>query len=247
VKVLLATALTAVFLYFGYSQIPQEIKLETFNNTTRNIYNNYEIIPIIKEDYKKLKKEKKIREIEETWTVIFDEAGASPDDDRRMYFRLYAETIVEILEEFQNKDSKTVKITGVELPKNELIHILIAYIVYRESSVNPTVVGKKPRREVGLMQAWGRALMGFSREEVRKDFELGLFLGIHWLGTMIQECKIDVDSMQTINSWKGPLSLYGAGPKRAIKNGRCLTNFRFANRRIKKTKELARLVKKEIL
>jgi hypothetical protein len=115
-----------------------------------------------------------------------------------------------------------------------------------ESSVNPTVVGKKPRREVGLMQCWGKALMGYSREEVRKDFELGLFLGIHWLGTMIQECKIDVDSMRGINSWKGPLSLYGAGPRRAIKHGKCLTNFRFANRRIKKTKELARLIKKEI-
>jgi hypothetical protein len=143
VKVLFASAVTAILLYFGYSQIPQEIENNVFETQTTSTYNYYEILPTIKENYKNLQKEQKIRDIENTWTEIFDEAGASPDDNRRMYFRTYAESIVEILEAFQDKDSRVVKETGVSLPKNKLLHILIAYIVYRGIFCKPNSCWQK--------------------------------------------------------------------------------------------------------
>jgi hypothetical protein len=193
------------------------------------------IIEPVKYKYK-VSDETAINDIVTTWTNRFNEAGASKDDSRRNNFYMYAKAIVEVLRYYQNPEFKDLR--QYSMPDTRYTHILIAEMIYRETSVDHTVMAKSSRKEVGLIQVHGIALKGHTRAEVRRDYKLGIYLGIDWLAHMISECNMEADDIVNPKDWLGPLCVYGAGAKRAIKNGHCITSMKFAKERVNKSREL---------
>lgn len=184
---------------------------------------------------KKMPKENEMaKEIEWAWTIMFDEVGASKDDWRRENFTYWAGLVAKYIILFQNLKSNI----EYKLPNDNFTHLLIAKMIYQESSVNPNVIGRS-HGEVGLMQIHGKALCGYKKTEVKENSELGIFLGIRWLARAIAVCPLSDLNNWNLSSWLGPLAVYGGGEYRAKINGKCKRNWGFAKRRIQYTKILA--------
>lgn len=231
------------------SSIALPVKQEEVSRIIKHSYS-----PSLKDSSYTVSRRTAILEVVATWDQIFNETKTSKKDNRRKNFQRYAEALVDSLRFFQSGEVESdliTKITGEEdykkiaykerkirLPNNRYTHILIAYVVYKETSVNHTVVGKKPRFEVGLMQVWSKALQKYDRKRVKEDYSLGLFLGIRWLGLALQDCNIDPKRMY-LWDWMRGLAYYGAGP-RAKKDGICTNTYGFARRRVMKTIKLAK-------
>lgn len=178
-----------------------------------------------------------IEDIVFVWQMLFDKANAKKNDWRRAKFQEYATEMVKILRYYQNPNMDK-NIREWSMPDNRFTHILIAYMIYRESSVDPTVIAKSSLKEVGLLQVHGKALKGHSREEVVGDYRLGIWLGIDWMARMINECGMSIEDFEKPTDWLGPLANYGAGARKAMKNGKCSTKFFFAKERVRDSKHL---------
>jgi len=182
--------------------------------------------------------ERMAEEISWTWKTIFDDLGVSKGDKRRAKFDTYAKMLARNTKLFQDLNTD-LGLIDYRLPYNKYNHILLAVLIYEESSVNPKVKGRS-HGEVGFMQLHGAALQGYRKAEVQKDPELGLFLGIRWLARAITICGFDyaiIDSWD-LNDFKGPLAVYNGGDHRAMTNGKCERNWGYARRKVSKTKRL---------
>jgi len=144
------------------------------------------------------------------WNLMFDDDGAKKADPRREKFDRYAEIVADWVVYYQNNETDI----GGKLPGHMNDHLLAGIIVKKESSVRPEVVGAAPRFEVGMMQVWGVALAGYSREQVKNNTKLGVMLGVRWLASRVQWCEGDEleENGWDDSSWVGPLSLYASGP-----------------------------------
>ncbi len=180
-------------------------------------------------------KEQMITEIIEVWDMFLDDANCGPDDNRRSMFPIYAEELADAIIMYQNKPTDI----GGQLPEERDIHILMAVIVTKESSIRHDVVGEAPRFEVGLMQIHGVALAGYNPDIVQHNSRLGLLLGVRWFAAHMDACKIKKIPGDTVE-WRtddlvGPLSVYAGGHKAVKKNGTCY-HYRVARERVNLTK-----------
>jgi len=174
-----------------------------------------------------------ISEVVMLWTMFFDDEDAPQADPRRDRFQEFAEYLVDTVIMYQDSPTDI----GGQLPKQRNVHLLIAQVVTKESSVTPDVVG--PQGEVGLMQIMPTnkiALAGYLPETVQHNPRLGLILGIRWLAHMVSECpQNDIFEVGWDDyNWLGPLSVYAGGQKAKRKNGTCMS-FDIARDRIAMT------------
>lgn len=190
-----------------------------------------------------IKKERMISEVVMTWDMFLDDEGAPVSDPRRAKFEEYAQYLVDSVFLFQDRPTDI----GGQLPKSDNIHFLISTMVTFESSVISGVVGKyKGNKEVGLMQTHGKALAGFSREQVKNNPKLGLLLGVRWLAVQIHTCYPNGAPENFIHDdWIGPLSAYAGGPKGIRTDGRC-RRFTKSNERVAKMMMYENRVKHEM-
>ncbi len=96
-------------------------------------------------------------------------------------------------------------------------HILVAVIIYRETGIQPNIIGRS-HKEVGLMQVHGIPLDGFKRKEVINNPELGVHLGIQWLAYCTTRCN---HGRRKPNDWHYALTQYGASPQAAGSGRNC--------------------------
>lgn len=178
-------------------------------------------------------KDQKIEEVVSIWRMFFDDQGASPDDDRRKYFYIYAKDLIDVLEVYQDPDNDS----RAWLPKHKSTHSLLATMITLESSVTYNVVGRS-NKERGLLQVHGRALAGYKPKQVQNSPRLGLLLGVRWLASLMSECPETIEKLESGNweteDWLKPLSVYTSGPN-AKKYGRC-KELSTARRRVNLTK-----------
>ncbi len=171
-----------------------------------------------------------IAEIEELWTMFFDDDNAKDRDKRRDRFNDHATDLADAVVMYQDAPTDI----GGQLPMHENVHLLMAWMVAKESSITYDAVGDKG--EVGLMQIMPnnrKALAGYSPDQVQHNPKLGLLLGVRWMAAMIEECP-DTDVFDvgwSDHSWLGPLSVYAGGPNAIRKNGTCKV-FKTARERI---------------
>jgi hypothetical protein len=177
-------------------------------------------------------------EVVQVWNMFLKDGGAGKNDERRKDFNEFASYVVRAIRYYQNV---AVDIHGrnVFLPLDPNLHILVAVLITKESSIIPTAVGSAPRFEVGLMQVWGVALNGYDKEVVKRDTELGVRLGVRWLTYMLAQCKPYRTASDyrkwTTTDWLGPLTMYGSKPSKVWidrKNKTCRV-FPFARERVK--------------
>jgi hypothetical protein len=169
-----------------------------------------------------------IQEVSSYWTYIFDKETCPTNDWRRQKFNEWASWLVDAIRDYQSEKNNT----ELKLPNYRYLHLLIAYIVYKESSVNPNVIGNR-FGEVGFLQLHGVSLNGYLPEVIIETPQLGMQLGIRWLAYTYNQCgKLD----NTLDSWLGPLALYAAGPK-AKTNGKCSISFSYAIDKVSETKK----------
>lgn len=176
------------------------------------------------------KQSKMIDEVVEFWNLIFDDVGASRDDARRARMPEYAEIIVKYTEFFKHHPD-------YPLPQDDRIHLLLAYMMYKECSLYPRAIGRS-HKEVGSFQLHGEALQGYTRKQVRNNTDLGIFLGIKWFAKEgIHKCNLDLDDWE-FRDFLGPISVFGGGERRAIKHGRCITRWKYSKDRVNQTEIL---------
>ncbi len=176
-------------------------------------------------------REEKINEVVMLWKLFFEDEKVHRKDLRRKRFQEFAEYVVDAVEMYQNNPTDI----GGQLPKDKNAHLIIATMITKESSITYNVVGKiKKLREVGLLQVHGKALSGYRRKTVKNNPKLGVLLGVRWLAAQVPQCKQSLSSW-SIDDWAYPVSLYGGGAQRAIKNGKCI-RFKSAKDRIRLTK-----------
>lgn len=172
------------------------------------------------------------KEIAEVWELFFDDGKAPYNDPRREMFDIYALEIAQAID-YWKKHKVDI---GGSMPDHRSTHIIVAIVITRESSVNPNVVGKK-FGEVSMFQLHGKALNGYSKEEVKRDTKLAAMLGVRWIAHSTSQCKNNRsswDNKEWKNSdWLRPLTIYGSGPKKVYKSKKHRTCkvFRFAKRR----------------
>jgi len=172
-----------------------------------------------------MSQDRMVQEVELLWDLWFDDEGASPSDSRRSNFTEFAEYLVDAVIMYQQTPTDI----GGQLPGHKDDHLLVAYIVAKESSLIPDIVNTDSNGlgEVCLMQLHGKALAGYSKEKVRNNPRLCLLLGTRWLTSHIPKCKesgriFDDQIEWEVADWIGPLSVYGGGEQRAIKkDGTC--------------------------
>lgn len=184
--------------------------------------------------------EEMISEIIEVWELFFKDANVGRKDPRRKRFHEFASYLAQAIRIYQNQEI-TINGRKARLPKDKNIHILLAVLITKESSVKYDVVGTSPRFEVGLMQVWGVALNGYDKETVKQNPELGILLGVRWIAYMTSLCKPyrvgqDKEEWRTTD-WLGPLTMYGAKPSKVWidKKKKTCRIFPFARKRIKLT------------
>ena len=147
-------------------------------------------------------------------------------------FHIYAKEIADAIDYYKKNEADI----GGRLPDHRSTHIIIAIIITHESSVNPNAVGFK-HGEVSMFQLWGKALNGFSKEEVKNNTELAAMLGVRWIAHSTSQCNNNKDTLsdswRTID-WLRPLTIYGSGPKKTYKDKkkRQCRIFDFARRRV---------------
>lgn len=179
-----------------------------------------------------VKKQVMVEEITDVWEMFFDDQKAKSNDPRREMFEYYADEIADAIIYYQNNDTDI----GGRMPKHRSAHLIVAEIITRESSVDPTVVGKI-KNEVSMFQLHGEALGGYPAKVVQKNTRLAAMLGVRWIAHSTHLCN-NINSLDkwTNEDWIRPISVYGAGPGKAYKNKktRQCKKFTFAKRRVKR-------------
>jgi hypothetical protein len=167
-----------------------------------------------------INREAMIDQVQILWELWFDDEGASPRDPRRRKFLEYAEHVVDAVELYQREPTDI----GGKLPGHENDHLLVAYMIAKESSLVFDVKAKGERGEVGMMQTHGIALAGYAKEKVRANPKLGILLGVRWMAAQVPKCTGDnpLDLPWDDFSWSGPLSIYMGGP-RAVRSRKSKT------------------------
>ena len=176
--------------------------------------------------------EEMVADIIGVWEIFFRDANVRQSDWRRDHFQEHAKSMAKWITYYQNNPADI----GGQLPKHGSTHMLAAVIVTKESSVDHMAIGPAPRFEAGLFQVWDVAAAGYSKDEIRRNPELGIMLGIRWMAHSTSQCKktrIPVDTVEWRTSdWLGPMTAYGSKPKKfRRKNGTCKV-FGFAKDRI---------------
>jgi hypothetical protein len=165
---------------------------------------------------------KKEQEVLQVWKRYFERWGyKKPPVKRIKDLRKYAKWLVYWTTFYERNEGNF----GGKLLLFADNHILIAVMMYKETGLQPNVVGDLG--EVGLLQVWGDALDGYRRQEVKSNPELGIRLGIQWLAYSTTRCK---QPKSRPYDWRWALTQYGAGPKAGSKNN-CKV-YRFARQRI---------------
>jgi len=176
-----------------------------------------------------------IEDIIQVWEMFLDDAECKQRDPRRMNFSVFAEELADAIIMYQNNPTDI----GGQLPKDRNIHILMAVIVTKESSIVHNAVGAAPRFEVGLMQIHGVALAGYNPDLVQHSSRLGLLLGVRWFAAQMDDCKIHRipgDNQEwRVDDLVGPMSVYAGGSKAIKKNGTCF-RYKVARERVNLTK-----------
>lgn len=165
----------------------------------------------------RLSREVMAREVVDLWTMWFDDERAPANDPRRERFEEHALDLADAVIMYQDEPTDI----GGQLPGGRDDHLVVAYMVARESSVTYDVVGAMG--EVGLGQLHGVALAGYAPEVVQHNPRLGLLLMVRWLASQLPKCPSPdlYDMAWSTDDWVAPLSLY-AGGHRAIKaDGTC--------------------------
>lgn len=179
-----------------------------------------------------ISQEQMIDEIMALWTLFFEDGSAPPDDPRRMKFFEYATFVVDAVRLYQQKND-----TEMVLPRNSDVHLLVAMLMTKESSLRPEVVGALG--EVGMMQVHGKALAGYAPDKVKENPRIGVRLGVRWLTHSMWLCHpegIDQGEVWASFQWIETLSAYAAGDRGMKKPGECY-KIRVARERVDKLME----------
>lgn len=168
-------------------------------------------------------RERMVLEVETLWDLWFDDEKAPLADPRRERFAEFAGYLVDAVLMYQDAPTDI----GGRMPGGKDDHLMVAYMVAKESSVTYDAVGTS-HGEVGLLQIHGRALAGYSPDKVQHNPKLGLLLGVRWLASQIPKCQQegsgsvygDEFAWET-SDWIGPLSLYAGGPNGRNRDGSC--------------------------
>lgn len=177
---------------------------------------------------------RRVEEVVTLWNLAYDDDNASEHDKRRKRFYEFADYVVEAVDMYTQNPTDI----GGQLPEHQNVHLLVAYMIKRESSVQPDVVG--PMGEVGLMQIHPQnkpALAGYSPRQVQHNPRLGILLGVRWLAAQIPRCQGTKDRFDMgwdDWTWVKPLSLYAGGFRAKRKGGGC-KEFRVAKDRVEGT------------
>jgi hypothetical protein len=177
-------------------------------------------------------KERMVQEVVTLWEIFFDDDRAPKNDPRREHFFEYAEYLVNAVLMYQNTPTDL----GGILPRHRNTHLLLAQMITKESSVIPSVRGK--RGEVCLLQIHGPGpLVGHKKKQVSENPKLCLLLGTRWLASRLPKCFPNgVPEDWSDEDWLGPLSLYAGGGKAYDNKKRRCKKFGVAKERIEKMK-----------
>lgn len=167
----------------------------------------------------RVSRDQMVREVVALWEMYFDDDRAPASDPRRARFWEHARDLADAVILYQDEPTDI----GGQLPGHRDDHLIVAYMVAKESSVTYDVVGTS-HGEVGLLQLHGVSLAGYSPEAVQYNPRLGLMLGVRWLAAQLPKCKRQTNLYEvgwSTDDWTGPLSLYAGGPKAIRKDGTC--------------------------
>jgi len=171
-----------------------------------------------------ISRDRMTQEVELLWQMWFDDENASMTDPRRARFTEFAEYVADAVIMYQDTPTDV----GGQLPGHKNDHLIMAYMIAKESSVTHDVVGTS-NEEVGLMQLHGVSLAGYCDEKVQHNPKLGVLLGVRWLTSMLPKCASENSGVLGAEydawddyDWVGPLSVYAGGPRGYGKNGKCL-------------------------
>jgi len=235
VAALLAWLPFAVILMLGAASTDPATAVPTVSEqpSDRNIFDEHcctcdecavprcDMVELVDRPEFEISREQMVREVVMLWNMFFDDSHASADDSRRQAFDSLAEHLVNAVMLYQDKRTDL----GGIMPGHKNDHLIVAFMVARESSVIADVQNTRPnsKGEVCLLQLHGAALAGHTKKEVRSNPELCLMLGVRWIASQIPHCQ-QVPNMideWTDDDWVGPLSLYAGGPNALRKDGRC--------------------------
>lgn len=166
----------------------------------------------------RLSRDVMVREVTSLWNLWFDDERAPQADPRRATFDQYAGDVADAVVFYQDHPTDI----GGQLPGTSADHLIVAYMLARESSVTPDLVGALG--EVGMGQLHGTSLAGYDPETVRHNARLGIQLMVRWLASCIPGCPRRVEPYDlgwTLEDWIGPLSLYAGGGNARKKDGTC--------------------------
>lgn len=167
----------------------------------------------------RVSRDQMVREVVALWEMYFDDDRAPADDPRRARFEEHARDLADAVILYQDEPTDI----GGQLPGHRDDHLIVAYMVAKESSVTYDAIGTS-HGEVGLLQLHGVSLAGYQLEQVQHNPRLGLLLGVRWLAAQLPKCRRQEDLYDvgwTTEDWTGPLSLYAGGPKAIRKDGTC--------------------------
>jgi len=170
--------------------------------------------------------ERMVEEVVQLWEMWFDDQNAKASDPRREDFYRFAEYVVEAVRMYQDGPTDI----GGQLPGAKNDHLVVGYMIAKESSVTPDAVNdsENGRGEVCLMQLHGKALAGYAPEKVLHNPKLCVLLGTRWMTHFLPKCQQDgaggifgSEFAWEDADWIGPLSLYAGGPRAQRKDGSC--------------------------
>ncbi|MCP4569014.1 MAG: lytic transglycosylase domain-containing protein [FCB group bacterium] len=172
-------------------------------------------------------------EVIKLWELFFDDDGAKQTDPRREMSSKYAEYVIDAVTMYQDSPTDI----GGQLPTHKNVHLLVAWMIAKESSVTNGVVGKLG--EVGMMQIMPTnkaALAGYSPKKIKNNPKLSIMLGVRWMAYTTSECpNTDIfDTDWNDLDWVKPLSAYAGGQNAKRENGTC-KSFTVAKERVQRT------------
>lgn len=163
-------------------------------------------------------RETMIREIVALWSLWMDDDGAPAGDARRAMLPRYAGYLADAVRLYQDHETDI----GGRLPQDPDTHLVLAVMLAKESSLRPTVVGKK-RAEIGLGQMHGVSIRPYSRATVRGNPPLQVLLHARWIAYSRHVCGLDDgDADWSDRDWGRTLSMYAGGDKHTLRpDGTC--------------------------
>jgi hypothetical protein len=145
-------------------------------------------------------------EIKNYWVNYYNKKEYPINKLQKYRFNRFSKSLAKTVYYFQNNNTDL----GGRLPKDRYTHLFLAMMIAKETAVDPTVRGKT-RKEVGLIQIHGAALMRYTPQEVLDNPELGIYLGTRWLTSKFNTCRKNMKKEWNNLYWQYPISIYAAG------------------------------------